>query len=234
MATNKIATNNDYTATWNQAYPNSSRAASVNLAQTQADVDNETIRDRLWNAFDFAYGQQRRASDEQFANQIGQQNRNMVSRGMQRSSYGAATEANMRNKQVQAQNDIYGQQIAAYEQALLNVEQQEREQENWQKEFDENVRQFNIIHGIGTGGGGGGGGGGSSSSRSGSGNNKQLKTEADIAKALKDKLGNSGNGLADIMGNVGNANSVNRVMQALAPTSGTTRKLTTDNKLEYR
>lgn len=189
--TRLIGKDDDVTALYNKQYPNASQATPNTYAQSKDQIDQMSLRDRLWDAFNFIYGQQRRASVEQSLNQISQKARNDLSRGMQRSSYGAATEANMRNKMVEAQNDIYSQQLAAYEQALLNVEQQEREQENWQKEFDENVRQFNIIHGIGTGGGGGSGGSGGSSSRSGNGSTQQPKTEADIVKALKDKLGSS-------------------------------------------
>lgn len=151
-----IAKDDDLTALWNKAYPNASVAPADTMAQTQQAVDDMTLRDRIWDSTNFAYGLQRRQSDEAYASQIGQQNRNMLSRGMQRSSYGAATEANLRNKQVQAQNDIYGQQIAAYEQALMNVEQQEQEQSNWEKQFAESVRQFNVLHPQNVGGGGGG------------------------------------------------------------------------------
>ena len=171
--TRLIGKDDDVTALYNKQYPNASQATPDTYAQSKEQIDQMSLRDRLWDAFNFTYGQQRRASDEQFANQISQQNRGMVSRGMQRSSYGAATEANMRNKQVQAQNDIYGQQLAAYEQALLNVEQQEREAEQWQKEFEEGQRQFNILHPQDVGGGGGEG---SSGGRRGSG--KKNTTDA--------------------------------------------------------
>lgn len=180
LANNKLASAQDLIATWNRAYPNSSRADSSNLAQTKTDVDNMTLRDRLWDAFNFAYGQQSREFKEQSNNEISQQGRRDLSRGMQRSSYGAATEANMRNKQLQGLQDIYGQQIAAYEQALLNVEQQEREAEQWQKEFDEQVRQFNILHPQDVGGGEGGSSGG----RRGSGKKTTNPDVSAVADAL--------------------------------------------------
>ena len=154
-----IAKDDDLIALWNKAYPNASVANADTLAQTQQAVDDMTLRDRIWDAFNYTYGVQRRQSDEAYASQISKQNNSMLNRGMQRSSYGAATEANLRSKQVQAQNDIYSQQIAAYEQALMNVEQQEQEQANWEKQFAESVRQFDILHPQQAAVGGGGGGG---------------------------------------------------------------------------
>lgn len=134
MAT-KMATNNDLNSLWYQAYPEASTAPTNTLAKSQSDVDAMSGRDRLWQALDYGYGIQRRASDESYAQAISQQDRAALSRGMQRSSYNAATTANMRNKQVQAQNDIYGSQIAAYAQGLQTLEEQERQQGNWEKEF---------------------------------------------------------------------------------------------------
>lgn len=150
---------NDLQTLWNQAYPSASAADNPGtLASGQSDVDKMTVRDRLWDSMNYTYGQQRRASDQAYANAISQQDRQALSHGMQRSSYNAATQANMRNQQVQAGNNIYAQQIADYEKQLYQIERDQVADQQWQTQFDESVRQFNILHPQVTGGGGGGGG----------------------------------------------------------------------------
>lgn len=132
-----IATGSDYMSLWNQAYPEASAAPTNTLARSQADVDSMSIRDRLWDSANFTYGQQRQESDRNYDQAMSQFNNQQLARGMQRSSYGAATSANIANKKVEAQNQIYGQQIADYENRLMQVEQQEEAQ-----------RQFNAQMGM--------------------------------------------------------------------------------------
>lgn len=127
-----LARNDDLTRLWNQAYPEASTAPTNTLAKSQSDVDAMSVRDRLWDSLDYTYGQQRKESDKAFRQANSQLNNAMLQRGMQRSSFGAANNANLAAKQIEAQNDIYSQQIADYEKALLQVEQQ-----------DEATRQFN-------------------------------------------------------------------------------------------
>lgn len=127
-----LARNDDLTRLWNQAYPEASTAPTNTLAKSQADVDAMSVRDRLWDSLDYTYGQQRKENDKAFRQANSQLNNAMLQRGMQRSSFGAANNANLAAKQIEAQNDIYSQQIADYEKALLQVEQQ-----------DEATRQFN-------------------------------------------------------------------------------------------
>lgn len=112
-------------------------------AKTKADVDNMTDEERLWDSLNHAYGQQQEASDASYNRAISQTDRQMLSRGMQRSSYGAQTLANLRNQQVKAQNDIESAKIADYENRLHQIQQDRQQQENWQASFDENQRQFN-------------------------------------------------------------------------------------------
>ena len=127
-----VAKKDDVTSLWNQAYPEASTAPTNTLAKSQADVDAMSIRDRLWDSSNFTYGQQRLESDRSFDQAMSQLDNQLIGRGMQRSSYGAATSANLANKKIEAQKQIYGAQIADYENRLMQVEQQE-----------EATRQFN-------------------------------------------------------------------------------------------
>lgn len=230
MAT-KMATNNDLNSLWYQAYPEASTAPTNTLAKSQSDVDAMSGRDRLWQALDYGYGIQRRASDESYAQAISQQDRAALSRGMQRSSYNAATTANLRNKQVQAQNDIYGSQIAAYAQGLQTLEEQERQQGNWEKEF---YNQY--VSQIAANGGtpsdellalagltradydqlkpqmAAGGGGGSTSGSRGRGTGKKKTEDTDSTNTLADFLNS-------LFGN--NNGSSNSATAAVSPTSST-------------
>lgn len=111
--------------------------------KTRADIDNMSARDRLWDSLEYTYGKKRENSDKSFAKQISQQDRTMLGRGMQRSSYGAQTMANLRKEAVRASNDIYDEQIADYENRIYQIERDEKSDEQWQKQFDESQRQFN-------------------------------------------------------------------------------------------
>lgn len=160
----------DLMALFNQAYRDASVANNPGtLAQNRPTVDQMSVRDRLWDSMNFTYGQQRRASDQSFTNAISQQDRQALARGMQRSSYNAATQANMRNQQIQAQNDIWAQQIADYERQLYQIDRDEIADQQWERQFAENVRQFNVLHPQPAEGAGGGSGGGATSRRRSSG-----------------------------------------------------------------
>lgn len=157
------------------------------------------------------YDKQREASRKNYAQMYSQADRQMLSRGMQRSSYAAQTLANISEQGVEAQQTIADQQAAAegniaaqrtqlaqqlaaqlaqydaseaadvlnrireledieYERGMTNAEyrnslsaqiyqilyQQERdriEDAQWQQQFNESVRQFNVLHAQTTGGG---------------------------------------------------------------------------------
>lgn len=116
---------------------------ATTTARTKDDVDNMTVRDRLWDSLSYSYGKKRENSDEQFRRAYSQADRQMLSRGMQRSSYGAQTLANLDKQRVDAQNDIYDSQIADYENRLYQLERDEKADEQWKQQFDEGVRQYN-------------------------------------------------------------------------------------------
>lgn len=116
---------------------------ATTTARTKSDVDNMTARDRLWDSLNYSYGKKRESSDEQFRQAYSQADRQMLSRGMQRSSYGAQTLANIDQRRVEAQNDIYDNQIADYENRLYQLERDEKADDQWERQFAEGQRQYN-------------------------------------------------------------------------------------------
>ena len=112
-------------------------------AKTAQDVNGQDARTRLWQSLDYAYGDQRRKSDQQYAQAVAQADRQALGRGMQRSSYNAQTLANLRQKGVEANNDITSAQIADYQNRIGQIEQQEKEDERWERQFAEQQRQYN-------------------------------------------------------------------------------------------
>lgn len=116
---------------------------ATTTARTKSDVDNMTARDRLWDSLNYSYGKKRENSDEQFRQAYSQADRQMLSRGMQRSSYGAQTLANLDKQRVDAQNGIYDNQIADYENRLYQLERDEKADDQWERQFAEGQRQYN-------------------------------------------------------------------------------------------
>ena len=107
-------------------------------AQTVDDVNAQDARTRLWQSLNYTYGKQREESDKQFAQAYSQADRQALSRGMQRSSYNAQTLANLQQKGIEANNNIYAAQIADYQNRIGDIEQKELENERWEREFAAN------------------------------------------------------------------------------------------------
>jgi hypothetical protein len=112
-------------------------------AKSKSDVDQMDKRQRLWDSLSYTYGLQKDESNKSFDKAISQQDRTLLGRGMQRSSYGMQTLGDLQTQKMKAANDIGYAQIADYENRLQELEKQEQEQANWQASFDENQRQFN-------------------------------------------------------------------------------------------
>ena len=96
-------------------------------AASQADVDAQDARARLWQSLDNSYAQQTKQSNESYDRAIAQQDQAFMNRGMQRSSYAGQTLANMQQQKIEAQNQIASNQIADYQNRLNALEQQELE-----------------------------------------------------------------------------------------------------------
>lgn len=104
-------------------------------AMTAEDVNNQDARTRLWQSLNYSYGQQRKQSDEQYAKAQAQSWQQAFARGMQRSSYASAVAANLAKQGIDANNNIYAAQIADYQNRLGQLEQQEKEDERWERQF---------------------------------------------------------------------------------------------------
>lgn len=184
---------------------------SAKQQQQQSDLALQQQRDALQATYD----KQREASEKNYRMRYSQADRQMLSRGMQRSSYGAQVLANIDLEGAEAIQDLYeqqgnaegnidaqraqlAQQLAAqlsqynageaadvmkrireledqdYERGLANAQnrnqlstqiyqlmyQAERDKvadQQWQTQFDESVRQFNVQQAKKSSGGGGGG-----------------------------------------------------------------------------
>lgn len=104
-------------------------------AMTAEDVNNQDARTRLWQSLNYSYGQQRKQSDEQYAKAQAQSWQQALARGMQRSSYASAVAANLAKQGIDANNNIYAAQIADYQNRLGQLEQQEKEDDRWERQF---------------------------------------------------------------------------------------------------
>lgn len=103
--------------------------------KTKQDVEQQSAKDRLWDSLDYSYGKKQEQSDKSYDSAISKQDNAMMKRGMQRSSYGAQTRANMLNQKAEARNDIESEKIANYQSGLTSLEQQEKEDERWERQF---------------------------------------------------------------------------------------------------
>ncbi len=177
----------------------------ANLTKEGAEAQQE-----LWDAQGAAEGNidaQRTQLAAQLADQLSQ--------------YSASEAADVlaRIKQLEDQeydrgreNDQYKNSLSAQiYQFLYQGEQDKIAQDQWQKEFDENVRQWNAQYGSkGSGGGGGGSSGGGSSSSGTSGSGGNLYDDSGFLDAMKQNgipmpgLGN----FSDRINNLGGINSV--------------------------
>lgn len=118
----------------------------INYASTEAkskeDVDLMDKKQRLWDSLTYSYDKQKEQSDRSFNKAISQQDRALLGRGMQRSSYGMQTLGNLRQGQINAQNDIESAKIADYENRVYQLERDEIADDQWERQFAEGKRQF--------------------------------------------------------------------------------------------
>jgi len=112
-------------------------------AQTRKDVDNMSVKDRLWDSLSFAYGTKTENSNKSYDQAYSQADRGLLKRGMQRSSYGGQTLANINQQKITAANQIESEKIADYENRLYQLERDEAADAQWQQQFEEGQRQFN-------------------------------------------------------------------------------------------
>ena len=97
-------------------------------ATNQAEVDAQDTKTRLYQSLGYSYGKQQEESDKSYDQAISQQDRSLLSRGMQRSSYGMNTLANLRNQKNEARNKIGEAMIADYQSRVAQREETEAAQ----------------------------------------------------------------------------------------------------------
>ena len=113
-------------------------------ARTRADVEAQSTKDRLWESLDYSYGQQRKANDRSYDQAYSQADRQLLSRGMQRSSYGAQTLANINQQRIDSNNNIWAAQIADYQNRLKDAEDTDWQRDFQERQFAEGQRQFDV------------------------------------------------------------------------------------------
>ena len=115
---------------------------ATTTARTRSDVDSMDTRSRLWDSLNYSYGKKKEATAENYRKAYSQADNQLLSRGMQRSSYGAQTLANINEQGIRAQGDIDDALIADYENRLYQLERDEKADEQWERQFAEGQRQF--------------------------------------------------------------------------------------------
>ena len=115
---------------------------ATTTARTKSDVDNMDARTRLYDSLSYTYGKKKEASDESYRKAYSQADNSLLARGMQRSSYGQQTLANINQQKIRAQGEIDDALIADYENRLYQLERDEKADEQWERQFAENQRQY--------------------------------------------------------------------------------------------
>ena len=122
-----------------------STAANTAAQDTATGTSSlDEAKKRLLDSLDYTYGRKQELSNQSYDRSISQTDNAMLSRGMQRSSYSQQVLANMAKQKIEAAGDIESEKIAAYNTGVNQLEQQEREQQNWEKNYalqQENLAQ---------------------------------------------------------------------------------------------
>ena len=104
-------------------------------AQNKNDVDQMTTRERLWDSLSHSYGQQIDESNKAYDAAISQADRQMLGRGMQRSSYNSQVLGNLNNQKINVQNNIWSNLIADYENRSIAADQQDLENARYDQQY---------------------------------------------------------------------------------------------------
>ena len=112
------------------------------MATTKQEVDRQSARDRLWESLNYSYGKKRDDIQKEYNRAQSQIGNQLLSRGMQRSSYGIQTQANLGKQAIDAESDNWDAQIADYQNRLGQLDQQDAEADRWEREFAERQRQY--------------------------------------------------------------------------------------------
>lgn len=186
------------------------------IQQTIQDISGEYGKEdqnftnqlaRYASSIQAGYDAQRKASDRQYAENRAAADRAALGRGMGRSSYNLQNMANIANKGAEANQEIWRNQQADLNKFAYQLNQDMQEQANWQaqmdyqkdrdkiadeqwqKQFDEGIRQFNAQLALQNGGRGGGGGGYYNPNR----NNNSGKSVNELFNDVANAYGSNGN-----------------------------------------
>lgn len=113
-------------------------------ARTKQEVEQQSTRDRIWEAMDYGYGKKREALEQNYAKSYSAADRQLLSRGMQRSSYGAQTLANINQERDKALGDVWSEQIADYQNRLTDQEDKEWQRAFQERQLEQNQNQFEL------------------------------------------------------------------------------------------
>lgn len=97
----------------------------------------------VWDSLSYGYGQKAENINQSYDKAISQQDTSLLKRGMQRSSAGMQSLANLQTERNKALASNYDAMIADYNTRLSEMKDKEREQANWERSFEEGQRQFN-------------------------------------------------------------------------------------------
>ena len=78
---------------------------ATTTAKNYNDVEGMSKRERLWDSLNYSYGKKGERLAQEYDKARATADRQMQSRGMQRSSYGAQTLANMDRQKIDALDD---------------------------------------------------------------------------------------------------------------------------------
>lgn len=108
---------------------------ATTVAKTKKDVDNMSLRDRLYDSLSYTYGKKGERISSEYDKAKSAADRQSLSRGMQRSYYAGQTSANIDKQKIDALDDNESALIADYENRLLAAEQQEAANDQWERQF---------------------------------------------------------------------------------------------------
>ena len=119
-------------------------ALTRTIAQTKKDVDEMSKEDRLYDRLSYQYGKKADRISSEYDKARSKQDRALTGRGMQRSSAGMSTLQGYDNEKIKALSDNESELIAAYENGLGVLDQQQAEEDRFNKQLEENRRQFDV------------------------------------------------------------------------------------------
>lgn len=199
---------------------------ATTTAKIRGEADRMSAADRLWDSLNYSYGKKGESIGKEYDRLYSQTDNQMLGRGMQRSSYGAQTLANIGQRRAEALADNQAALIADYESRLLQAEQQDEANRQWEAQFQFQQEQADLAQQnwekefeqkYGNSGGGSGGGRGGSTPNKPADTSKPGLTGADVNMPFT----YDGNNWFDVMNNwqkpsgghlfdVGNSQTYNR------------------------